>query len=85
VVDQPVMVVLGPDDVTLVPDAVARCRAAYRHLVGPYVVPDSGHFMQWENPAAVAGGLALFCAEGAARTRRPRKRVRTAPAHPGNI
>ena len=66
-VDQPVMVLLGPDDVTLPLDAVARCRATYRDLTGPIVVSDSGHFMQWEQPAAVSTALIAFCGDLLAR------------------
>lgn len=60
-VQQPVIVLLGPDDVTFLPDAVARCRLAYPDLIGPFVVPNSGHYMQWEQPATVASALRGFC------------------------
>jgi pimeloyl-ACP methyl ester carboxylesterase len=60
-VQQPVVVVLGPDEITFPPDAVARCRLAYPDLIGPFIVPDSGHFMQWEQPATVASALRGFC------------------------
>ena len=59
-VQQPVVVLLGPDEVTFPPDAVARCRLAYPDLIGPFLVPDSGHFMQWEQPATVASALRGF-------------------------
>jgi pimeloyl-ACP methyl ester carboxylesterase len=60
-VPQPVVVLLGPDEVTFHPDAVARCRLAYPDLIGPFIVPDSGHFMQWEQPATVVSALRGFC------------------------
>ena len=60
-VRQPVVVLLGPDEVTFVPDAIARCRLAYPDLIGPFVVPNSGHYMQWEQPATVASALRGFC------------------------
>jgi pimeloyl-ACP methyl ester carboxylesterase len=60
-VRQPVVVLLGPDEVMFPPDAVARCRLAYPDLIGPFVVPNSGHFMQWEQPATVASALRGFC------------------------
>jgi pimeloyl-ACP methyl ester carboxylesterase len=60
-VRQPVVVLLGPDDATHAPDAVARCRLAYPDLIGPFIVPDSGHFMQWEQPATVTSALRAFC------------------------
>lgn len=59
-VRQPVIVLLGPDEVTYHPDAVARCRLAYPDLIGPFVVPDSGHFMQWEQPATVVSAIRGF-------------------------
>ena len=60
-VGQPVMVVFGSDDVTLVPDALPRARAAYPNLVGPFLVPDAGHYVQWEQPETISTALALFC------------------------
>lgn len=66
-VQQPVVVLLGPDDVTCLPDSVARCRLAYPDLIGPFIVPDSGHFMQWEQPATVTGALRGFFGRGGPR------------------
>lgn len=60
-VQQPVVVLLGPDEVTFPPDAIARCRLAYPNLIGPFLVPDAGHFMQWEQPSTVASALRAFC------------------------
>lgn len=66
-VRQPVVVLLGPDEVTFPPDAVARCRLAYPDLIGPFLVPDSGHFMQWEQPATVTSALRGFLGHGGLR------------------
>ncbi len=71
-VQQPVCVLLGPDEVTYPPDAVARCRLAYPDLIGPFIVPDSGHFMQWEQPATVVSALRAFCGRAKALPDRER-------------
>lgn len=52
-----VVVVLGTHDVTLVPDAEARCRAAYAGLQAVHHVADAGHFLQWERPGALLDAL----------------------------
>jgi pimeloyl-ACP methyl ester carboxylesterase len=69
-VRQPVLVLLGPDEVTYLPDAVARCRLAYPDLIGPFIVPNAGHFMQWEQPAPVVSALRAFCGRALAVTDR---------------
>ncbi len=66
-VRQPVIVLLGPDEVTFVPDAIARCRLAYPNLIGPFIVPNSGHYMQWEQPSTVASALRGFCLDVSGR------------------
>jgi pimeloyl-ACP methyl ester carboxylesterase len=43
------------------PQMCRRARVAYNHLVGPFMVPDAGHFVSWEQPEALNGALIAFC------------------------
>jgi pimeloyl-ACP methyl ester carboxylesterase len=62
-VRQPVLVLIGPDDVTLAEHMVQRCAVAYPELVGPYLVPDAGHYLQWEQPAVANQTIRWFCGD----------------------
>ena len=39
-----------------------RARVAFTECVGPFVVPDAGHFLQWEQADVLNRALARFCA-----------------------
>lgn len=56
-VDVPTLVLYGPDDHVLPADFPKRCEIAFPNRVGPLVVPECGHFVQWER-ADVVNGLA---------------------------
>jgi pimeloyl-ACP methyl ester carboxylesterase len=47
-VDVPTLALYGPDDHVIYEDFCERCEAAFTDLVGPFVVPRAGHFLQWE-------------------------------------
>ncbi len=38
-----------------------RARVAFTECVGPFVVPDAGHFLQWEQADVLNRALAHFC------------------------
>jgi len=44
----PTVALYGPDDHVMWPDFPERCEVAFTDLVGPFVVPRAGHFLQWE-------------------------------------
>jgi len=46
--DVPTLALYGPDDHVMWRDFPERCEVAFRDLVGPFVVPRAGHFLQWE-------------------------------------
>lgn len=53
----PTLLLYGPDDHVVPSDFPKRCEIAFPNRVGPLVVPESGHFLQWER-ADVLNGLA---------------------------
>ncbi len=44
----PTLALYGPDDHVIYDDFCERCEASFSDLVGPFVVPRAGHFLQWE-------------------------------------
>ena len=50
----------GPDDHVLWRDFPDRCEAVFPTLVGPYVVPRAGHFLQWERAALFNATVKAF-------------------------
>lgn len=55
----PTLILHGPDDHVVPPDFPKRCEIAFPNRVGPLVVPECGHFLQWER-ADVLNGLARY-------------------------
>lgn len=68
-VEVPTLVLYGPEDRVVPGDFVKRCEAGFRNRVGPVVVPEAGHFLQWER-ADVLNGLAAMYFEGLKRSAR---------------
>jgi len=44
----PTVVLYGPDDHVIPREFPEMCEVAFTELVGPFVVPRAGHFLQWE-------------------------------------
>lgn len=44
----PTLVLYGPDDRIVPTDFPKRCEIAFPNRVGPLVIPECGHFLQWE-------------------------------------
>ncbi len=61
----PTVALYGPDDHVIWPDFPERCEVAFADLVGPFVVPRAGHFLQWERAELLVSTLAAFCLTGA--------------------
>lgn len=58
-VDVPTLILYGPDDQVAPRDFPKRCEIAFPNRVGPVIVPECGHFLQWER-ADVLNGMATF-------------------------
>lgn len=64
------MILHGPDDHVVPADFPKRCEIAFPNRVGPLVVPECGHFLQWER-ADVLNALAdVFFSELRSQERR---------------
>ncbi len=44
----PTLILYGPDDRIVPTDFPKRCEIAFPNRVGPLVIPECGHFLQWE-------------------------------------
>ena len=56
----PTLVLYGPDDHVLWRDFPERCEVVFTDLVGPFVVPRAGHFLQWERADLLNRTLIAF-------------------------
>ena len=53
------LILYGPDDQVVPKDFAKLCEVAFPNRVGPLVVPECGHFLQWER-ADVLNEVAKF-------------------------
>ncbi|MBA2347276.1 MAG: alpha/beta hydrolase [Solirubrobacterales bacterium] len=56
----PTLALYGPDDHVIYEDFCERCEASFTELVGPFVVPRAGHFLQWERAELFNRAVAAF-------------------------
>jgi pimeloyl-ACP methyl ester carboxylesterase len=59
----PTLVLYGPDDHVIQRDFPERCEVAFTERVGPFVIPRSGHFLQWERADVLNQSLIYFLAD----------------------
>ncbi len=57
----PTLVLYGPEDHVVLPSFPQKMAAACLDVVGPLIVPDAGHFLQWEAAATFNGIAAAYC------------------------
>jgi pimeloyl-ACP methyl ester carboxylesterase len=57
----PALVLYGPEDAVVPASFPDRARVAFTECVGPFVVADGGHFLQWEQADVLNRALAHFC------------------------
>jgi pimeloyl-ACP methyl ester carboxylesterase len=57
----PALVLYGPEDHVVPASFPDRARVAFTECVGPFVVRDAGHFLQWEQAEVLNRALAHFC------------------------
>ncbi len=62
-VETPTMILYGPDDEIVPKDFAKRCEVAFPNRVGPLVIPDCGHFVQWERADVLNDLACLFFAD----------------------
>ncbi len=62
-VDVPTMILYGPDDEIVPKDFTKRCEIAFPNRVGPLILPDCGHFLQWERADILNDLASLFFAD----------------------
>ncbi len=58
--DVPTLALYGPHDHVIWPEFPAMCEVAFTELVGPFVVPRAGHFLQWERAELLNRSLIYF-------------------------
>jgi pimeloyl-ACP methyl ester carboxylesterase len=56
----PALVLYGPDDNVVPRSFPDRARVGFPACVGPFVVPNAGHFLQWEQAEVLNRALASF-------------------------
>lgn len=59
----PTLILFGPDDHVIYPDFDQMARAVFPEHIGPFVVRQCGHFLQWEQAHVFNQGLRYFCAD----------------------
>jgi pimeloyl-ACP methyl ester carboxylesterase len=59
-VPTPTLLLYGPEDNVVASDFPERCEIAFTNRIGPVIVPDAGHFLQWER-ADVFNALLAAC------------------------
>jgi pimeloyl-ACP methyl ester carboxylesterase len=61
------LILYGPSDHVLYPDFDRMAATVFPNHVGPFLLRDCGHFVPWEAPRALAGGIRSFCRDLLAR------------------
>jgi pimeloyl-ACP methyl ester carboxylesterase len=61
--DVPTLILYGTADQIVQPLFTARMEVAHKVRVGPYLVEEAGHFLQWERADVLNRAIASFCAD----------------------
>lgn len=59
----PTLILYGPDDRVVPKDFPDRCEIAFPNRVGPLLVPQCGHFLQWERADVLNQSAKFFFAD----------------------
>ena len=59
--DTPTLILYGPDDHVIPTTFPAQAAVAFPEHVGPFIVQDAGHFLQWEQPRVLNQAVRYFC------------------------
>lgn len=65
----PTLVLYGPEDHVVPRDFCERAAVAFTERSGPFVVPDAGHFLQWERATLFNQAVKYFDRCGAVQRR----------------
>jgi pimeloyl-ACP methyl ester carboxylesterase len=57
----PTLILFGPDDHVIYPDFDRMAAAVFTEHVGPFIVRDAGHFLQWEAAHLLNQTIRYFC------------------------
>lgn len=57
------MILFGPSDHVIYPDFDRMAAVVFPDHVGPFLVRDCGHFVQWEAADVLNGAIAAFCGD----------------------
>jgi len=57
------MILFGPSDHVLYPDFDRMAEVVFPNRVGPFLLRDCGHFVQWEAADRLVGALVAFCSD----------------------
>jgi pimeloyl-ACP methyl ester carboxylesterase len=57
------LLLFGPADHVIFPDFDRMAAAVFPHRVGPFLLRDCGHFVQWEAAEIFNGAVISFCAD----------------------
>lgn len=63
----PTMILFGTSDHVIYPDYDRMAAAVFERHVGPFLLRDCGHFVQWEAAHAVVSATVTMCADLLAR------------------
>jgi pimeloyl-ACP methyl ester carboxylesterase len=61
--DTPVLLLFGSSDHVIYPDFDRMAATVFDRHVGPFLLRDCGHFVQWEAADALAGAVRSFCGD----------------------
>jgi pimeloyl-ACP methyl ester carboxylesterase len=61
------LILFGPSDHVIHPDFDRMAAQVFPDHVGPFLVRDTGHFLQWEAAAVLNGAIRAFCGDLLAR------------------
>jgi pimeloyl-ACP methyl ester carboxylesterase len=57
------LLLFGPSDHVIYPDFDRMAAAVFPDHVGPFLLRDCGHFVQWEAAETLVGAIAAFCGD----------------------
>jgi pimeloyl-ACP methyl ester carboxylesterase len=67
VIEHETLILHGPSDHVIYPEFDRMAAVVFPQHVGPFLVRDAGHFLQWEAAHALNGAVRAFCRDLAAR------------------
>jgi pimeloyl-ACP methyl ester carboxylesterase len=66
-IEHETLILYGPSDHVIYPEFDRMAAVVFPNHVGPFLVRDAGHFLQWEAAAVLNGAVRAFCRDLAAK------------------